>query len=49
VKDEFSAKEYEAIRKYNFLSLKPIVYALNVSQDDLARAKEIEAEFVAKL
>lgn len=48
-KDEFTPKEYEAIRKYNFLSLKPIVYALNVSQEDLARSKEIEVEFVAKL
>lgn len=48
-KDTFTDKEFEAIRKYNFLSLKPIVYALNVSQEDLARAKEIEAEFVATL
>lgn len=49
VKDEFTPQEYESVRKYNFLSLKPIVYALNVSQDDLARAQDIEKEFTDKL
>jgi ribosome-binding ATPase YchF (GTP1/OBG family) len=49
VKDEFTPQEYESVRKYNFLSLKPIIYALNVSQDDLVRAQYIEKEFTEKL
>lgn len=49
VKDAFTSQEYDAIGKYNFLSLKPIVYALNVAQEDLAHAQEIETEFSEKL
>lgn len=48
-KDNFTPKELELLRKYNFLSFKPIVYALNVSQDDLPRAKQIQDEYAEKL
>ena len=37
------------IRSYNFLTLKSFIYALNVSQDDLIRAEEIQQEFEEKL
>ena len=30
VRDTFSPKDHELLRKYNFLSMKPIVYAINI-------------------
>ena len=37
------------IKSYNFLTLKPFVYALNISQDDIAHAEELKLEFEGKL
>ena len=37
------------IRSYNFLTLKPFVYALNIAQEDLANAEALKAEYEAKL
>ena len=49
VRDTFSPKDHELLRKYNFLSMKPIVYAINIWQDDIVRTQEISAEFLQKL
>ena len=37
------------IRSYNFLTLKPFVYALNIAQEDLANAEALKAEYEVKL
>lgn len=47
--DDFSEKEHEILRAYNLLSMKPIIYALNVSQEDLAHADILEKEYSEKL
>lgn len=49
VLDAFTPKDHEHLRKYNFLSMKPIVYAINIGQDDIGRAPQIAQEFAAKL
>lgn len=40
-----SESELKALRGYQFLSLKPVLVILNIAEDDLPRAKEIEQEF----
>lgn len=40
-----SKDQLDAIRSYNLLTLKPFVYALNISQDDLDSAKNLAQEF----
>ena len=37
------------IRSYNFLTTKPIIYAINIGQDDIPFAHEIADEFMEKL
>lgn len=49
VLDTFDPKDHEYLRKYNFLSLKPLVYAINIGQEDLARASVIAADIQTKL
>lgn len=49
VKDEFVGEALDLLRSYNLLTFKPFVYAINVSQDDLANAEAIKKEFEAKL
>ena len=39
----------KTLKSYNFLTLKPFIYALNVSQEDLVKAEEIKAEYTEKL
>jgi ribosome-binding ATPase YchF (GTP1/OBG family) len=49
VRDQFSADDLKTLKSYNFLTLKPFIYALNVSQDDLVNADAIKAEYSEKL
>lgn len=43
------AEELKLIRPYNFLTLKPFVYALNISQEDIQNAEALKKEFEEKL
>jgi len=49
VRDDFDDAELLLLRPYNLLSIKPIVYALNVSQEDLGQADVLEKEYSDKL
>ncbi len=49
IKEEFSDEELKLIKSYNFLTLKPFVYALNIAQDEIQNAEKLKAEFGAKL
>lgn len=49
MKDEFSGEALDLLRSYNLLTFKPFVYAVNVSQDELASASAIKKEFEEKL
>jgi ribosome-binding ATPase YchF (GTP1/OBG family) len=49
LKNQFSIEDLKLIKSYNFLTLKPFIYALNVAQDDLAQAEALKAEFKEKL
>ncbi len=49
VRDQFSTEDLKVLRSYNFLTLKPFIYALNVSQDDLVNAEAIKTEYSEKL
>lgn len=49
VKDEFSGEALDLLRSYNLLTFKPFIYAINVSQEELANADAIKKEFEAKL
>jgi hypothetical protein len=42
---ELSDNERKTLRGYQFLSLKPVLVILNIAEDDLPRAKEIESEY----
>jgi GTP-binding protein YchF len=46
---ELDENEEEIARTLNLLTAKPILVALNVSEDDLKRAKEIEKEYAEEL
>lgn len=46
---DLSDAEKKLIKSYNLLTLKPIIYALNISQDDIPNAKAIKEEFESKL
>ena len=49
IRSELSAEDLKLIRSYNFLTLKPFVYALNIAQEDLANAEVLKSEYEAKL
>ncbi len=49
VRDDFDEAELALLRPYNLLSIKPIIYALNVSQEDLEKADVLENEYSEKL
>lgn len=44
-----SAEEMKLIKPYNLLTMKPIVYALNISQDDIPYWFKIQEEYMLKL
>ena len=41
-------KDLKLIKSYNFLTLKPFVYALNISQEDIVNSENLKKEFEAK-
>lgn len=49
VRDDLSEDELKLIKSYNFLTLKPFLYALNVGQDELVDANKIKEEYQEKL
>jgi len=49
IRNQFSAEDLKLIKSYNFLTLKPFVYALNIAQDDIPQAEALKQEFEAKL
>lgn len=49
IKDKLSKDDYKLIKSYNFLTIKPIVYAINIGQDDLPFAHDIQQEYMLKL
>lgn len=49
IKDQFSADDLKLLKSYNFLTFKSFIYALNISQDDIANAQSLKEEFSAKL
>lgn len=49
LKEYLSAEELKLLKPYNLLTMKPIVYAINVGQEDLPFAHEIENEFMTSL
>lgn len=46
---DFNAKETEALKPYNFLTTKPFLYALNVTETDLKNAETLRTEYESKL
>ena len=49
LREELAEDELKLIRSYNFLTLKPFVYALNISQEDIQNAEALKKEFEEKL
>ncbi len=49
IKDKITKDDEKLIKSYNLLSLKPIIYAINIGQDDLPFAYDIQQEFMLKL
>lgn len=49
IKSDLSDEELKLIKPYNFLTMKPFIYAINVSQEDLASAHHIANEFMVQL
>lgn len=46
---DFTEKETEALKAYNFLTTKPFLYALNVTETDLKNGDALRAEYEEKL
>lgn len=49
MKDDLSTKELDLLKPYNFLTFKPFVYAINVTETDLKNAATLKTEFEEKL
>ncbi len=49
IKDKLTKDDEKLLKSYNFLTTKPIVYAINIGQDDIPFAHEIANEFMEKL
>lgn len=49
LRNDLSNEEWKLIKPYNFLTMKPFVYAINISQDDIWSSGEIQKEFEEKL
>jgi ribosome-binding ATPase YchF (GTP1/OBG family) len=46
---QLSPDEKKLIKSYNFLTLKPFIYALNIAPEDIANAEALQQEFMQKL
>lgn len=49
IKSKLTKDEEKLLKSYNFLTTKPIVYAINIGQDDIPYAHEIAEEYMVKL
>lgn len=49
IRDQLSGEDLKLIKSYNFLTLKPFIYALNIAQEDLVNAEQLKADFGEKL
>lgn len=49
IRDDLTLEEQQAIKNYNFLTNKSFLYVINVGQDDLNQAKEIQQSFEQQL
>lgn len=49
IKEKLNKEEQKLIKSYNFLTTKPIIYAINIGQDDIPFAPSIAEEFMVKL
>lgn len=49
VKWDLTAEQWKLVKPYNFLTMKPFIYAINVSQEDIVDAESIKKEFEEKL
>ena len=49
IKDKLTKEDEKLIKSYNFLTTKPIVYAINIGQDDIPYAHQIANEYMEKL
>jgi len=47
--DELSSDEIKMLKAYNLLTIKPVIYALNIGQEDIPQSKEIHALLSQKL
>lgn len=45
IRHEFTPEELKLIKSYNFLTLKPFIYALNIAQDQLINASALQREY----
>ena len=48
IRDELSEDDFKLIKSYNFLTLKPFIYALNISQEDIPNSESLKKDFEAK-
>jgi ribosome-binding ATPase YchF (GTP1/OBG family) len=49
IRDKLSADDMRLIKSYNFLTLKPFIYAINISQENLANAQQLKTTFETAL
>lgn len=49
IADELSDSEKDSLRPYNFLTFKPFVYAINVSEEQLKEAQQLQADYQDRL
>ncbi len=49
VKSDLTPEQWKLIKPYNFLTMKPFVYAINISQEDIWLWSQIQKEFEEKL
>jgi len=49
LQDDLSEEEKKLIKSFNFLTFKPFIYAVNVSEKDMHRNQEIQQEFAKDL
>jgi ribosome-binding ATPase len=49
IKSKLTKDDEKLLKSYNFLTTKPIIYAINIGQDDIPYAHEIAEEFMVKL
>jgi GTP-binding protein YchF len=49
IRDQLSAEDLKLIKSYNFLTLKPFIYTLNIAPDDITNAETLKAQFETQL